>query len=281
MRKALRTCASCTSSCRSYLSKLWTISRSNFCTVLIHAFNRYWVWFAYKLLVWSEGYCSVWRNRVSSLSWNHFFLASIFEGWLNCFINWNQWIATLEGWCAGLWKSLRTCASCTSSCRSYFRKLWTISCSHWSAVLIHAFNRYWIWFAYKLLIWREGHSSIWCNRVSSLTWNGLLFTSIFEGWLNCFINWNQWVATLEGWGSSLRKALRACTSRVSTGWNYFFDHRFILNGNRGSIGIHSSQFKLWCFTLELFVWSEGNLAACVHFELTNIWHFFHSCTIVK
>ena len=161
----------CTSRC--YLSEFWTISCSNFCTVLIHAFHCNWVWFAYKLLVWSEGHCSVWRNRVGSLSWNHFFLASICEGWLNCFINWNQWIATLEGWCASLWKALRACASCPSSCRSHFSHCWCISCGDFSTVLIYTFHGDWIWSTNILFVWRKGNRAIWIDAVFTYTRNSL------------------------------------------------------------------------------------------------------------
>ena len=281
MWKALRTCAGCVSSCWCHLSKLWTVSRSDWSTVLIHAFNRYWVWFAYKLLVWGEGYSSILCNRVGSLTWNRLLFASICEGWFNGFIDWNQWITTLEGWGTCLWKTLRACAGCASSCRSYFRKLWTISCSHWSTILIYTFDCNWIWVSDKLLVWSEGYCSVWRNCIGSLTWNRLLFASICEGWFNGFIDWNQWITTFKCWGTCLWKALRACASCVSARWNYFFHHRLVLNGNRSAVGIHTSQFKLWCFTLELFIRSEGHLTICVHFELTNIWHFFHSCPIVK
>ncbi|KXT94239.1 hypothetical protein SORDD27_01450 [Streptococcus oralis] len=169
--------------------------------------------------------------------------------------------------------------SCTSWC--YFRKLWTVSRGDFCTILIDPFNRYWIQFSYKLLVWGEGYCTVWCNRVSSLAWNRFLFASICEGWLDCFINWNQWISTLESWSTSLWKALRACASCVSARWNHFFHHRLVLDCNRSAVGIHTSQFKLWCFTLELFVWCEGHLAICVHFELTNIWNFLHSCSIVK
>ncbi len=245
----------CTSWC--YLSKLWTISRSNFCTVLIHAFNRYWVWFAYKLLVWSEGYCTIWRNRVSSLSWNHFFLASIFEGWLNCFINWNQWVATLEGWGSSLRKALRACASCTSSCRSDLSKLWTVSRSDWGAILIYTFDCDWIWVSDKLFVWSEGYCTVWCNRVGSLTWNSLLFASIFEGWLNCFIDWNQWITTLEGWSTSLRKALRTCASCTSSCRSDLSEFWTVSCSNFCTIFIHTFHGDWIWFTNELLAWREG------------------------
>ena len=99
--------------------------------------------------------------------------------------------------------TLKSFCLITRTGRCYLSKLWTVSCSDWSAVLIHAFNCDWIWFTNELLVWREGYSSIWRNRIGSLTWNVLLFASIFEGWLNCFIDWDQWIATLEGWGSCL------------------------------------------------------------------------------
>ncbi|RSI69371.1 hypothetical protein D8860_09155 [Streptococcus oralis] len=123
-----------------YLSELWTVSRSDFCTILIDTFDCDWIWFTNKLFVWSESYGSVWRNRVASLTWNRLLFASIFEGWLYCFINWNQWVTTLEAWGTSLWNTLRTCARCTGSSWSHLSKLWTVSCSNWGAVLIYTFD---------------------------------------------------------------------------------------------------------------------------------------------
>ena len=178
-------------------------------------------------------------------------------------------------------KTLRTCAGCTYSSWCHLSKLWTVSRSNRSAILIHTLHCNWIWTTYKLLVWSEGYSSIWCNRVSSLTWNRLLFASIVEGWLDCFIDWNQWITTLEAWSARLWNTLRTCAGCISTCRNNFFHYCLVLDSNRSSIGIHTSQFKFWCFTLELFIRSEGYLSFCIHFELTNIWQFFHSCTIVK
>ena len=266
---------------RSYLSELWTVSRSDWGAVLIYTFDSDWIWVSNKLFIWSESYSSVWCNRVSSLTWNRFLFAAIFEGWINCFIDWNQWIATLEGWSACLWNTLRTCAGCVSAGWGYLSHCWGIGRSDWGAVLIYTFHCDWIWVSDKLLVWCEGHCTIWRNRVGSLTWNSLLLASICESWLYCFIDWNQWITTLESWGACLRNTLRACAGCVSAGWNYFFHHRLVLDCNRSSVGIHTSQFKFWCFPLELLIWGEGYLTICIHFELTNIWYFFHSCTIVK
>ena len=167
----------------------------------------------------------------------------------------------------------------TSWC--YFRKLWAVSRSNRSAILIHTLHCNWIWTTYKLLVWNEGHSSIWGNRVGSLSWNHFFLASIVEGWLDCFIDWNQWVTTLEAWCAYLRKTLRTCAGCVSSCRSDFFHYCLVLDSNRSSVVIHTSQFKLWCFTLELLIWGEGHFAVCVHFELTNIWHFLHSCSIVK
>ena len=169
--------------------------------------------------------------------------------------------------------------TCTSRC--YFRKLWTVSRSDFCTILIYTFDCDWSWVTNELLVWCESYCAVWRNPVSSLTWNRFLFASIFEGWLYCFIDWNQWIAALEGWCARLWNTLRTCAGCVSAGWNYFFHYCLVLDSNRSSVDIHTSQFKFWCFTLELFIRSEGHLTVCVHFELTNIWHFFHSCTIVK
>ena len=159
----------CSSWC--HFRKLWTISRSHWCTILIHAFNRYWVCFAYKLPVWSEGYCSVWRNRVSPLTWNRFLFASICEGWLNCFINWNQWITTSKRWSPGLWNTLRTCADCASSCRSDLSHCWSISRSNLCTVLIYTFHCDWSWCTNILFFRRKGNRAIWIDAVFTDTWN--------------------------------------------------------------------------------------------------------------
>ncbi|RSI03909.1 hypothetical protein D8889_10960 [Streptococcus sanguinis] len=190
MWNTLRASASCIGTCRNHFRKLWTVSRSHWCTVLINTFHSDWIWFTYKLLVWGEGHYAIWSNGVSSLTWNGLLLASIFEAWLNCLIDWNQWIATLESWSACLRNTLRTGAGRCGAGRSYLSILWTVCRYHWCTVLIHSLHSDWIWFTHKLLVWRESHCTIWSNRVGSLTWNGLLLASIFKGRLNGFINWN-------------------------------------------------------------------------------------------
>ena len=148
-----------------YFRKLWTIGCSNWSTILIHTFNRYWIWFAYKLLVWSEGHSSIWCNRVSSLTWNRLLFASICEGWLNCFIDWNQWITTFKCWGTCLWNTLRTCAGCASSCWSHFSHCWGISCGDFCTVLIHSFHCDWVRSTNVLLIRRKGNRAIWIDTI--------------------------------------------------------------------------------------------------------------------
>ena len=140
--------------CWSHLGKLWTVSRSYWSTILVHTFYSNWIWFTYKLLVWREGHCSIRSDGIRSLTWNGLLLASIFKGRFNCFVNRNQWITTCKGRCANLRKTLWTGACCISTCWSYFSKLWTVSCRHWSAVLVHSLHCDWVRCAYKLLLWR-------------------------------------------------------------------------------------------------------------------------------
>ena len=236
----LQTFCLITSTSWSHLSKLWAVSRRNWCAILIHTLNSYWIRTTYKLLVWSEGYCAIWRNRVSSLSWNSLLFASIVEAWLYCFIDWNQWIATRKRWSSGLWKSLRTCTCCAGSCRSHLSKLWAVCGCYWSTILIHTFDCNWIRTTYKLLVWSEGYSSIWRNRVSSLSWNSLLFASIVEAWLYCFIDWNQWISTRKRWSSGLWNTLRTCARCIGTCRNHFFHYRLVLDSYWSAIGIHTS-----------------------------------------
>ena len=161
----------CTSWC--YFRKLWTISCSNWGAILIYAFDCDWIWFAYKLFVWSEGHCTIWRNCVSSLTWNRLLFASIFEGWLDCFIDRNQWIATLEGWSTSLRKSLRTCAGCVSAGWDYLSHCWCISCGNFCTILIHSFHCDWIWCTNILFVWRKGNRAIWIDAVFTYTRNSL------------------------------------------------------------------------------------------------------------
>ena len=160
-----------TSTSWCYLSKLWTVGCSDWSAVLIHAFHGDWIRISDKLLVWREGYSSVWCNCVSSLTWNRLLFASICEGWLNCFIDWNQWVTSLEGWGTCLWNTLRTCAGCVSSCRSHFSHCWCISCSNFCSVLIYTFHCDWIRSTNVLLIRRKGNRSIWIDAVFTYTWN--------------------------------------------------------------------------------------------------------------
>ena len=139
----MRACAGCVSAGWSDLGHCWGISCSNWSSVLIHTFHCDWIWFSDILLVWSEGHCTVWRNGVSSFAWNHFFLASICEGWFNCFIDWNQWITTCKRWSAGLRKALRACAGCVSAGWSDFLNNWSISCYSRLSIFIHHSNLNW------------------------------------------------------------------------------------------------------------------------------------------
>ncbi|RSI35040.1 hypothetical protein D8875_11385 [Streptococcus sanguinis] len=166
------------------------------------------------------------------------------------------------------------CLSASTSW-SYFRKFWAVGSRYWSAILVHTFHCHWFWCTNILFFRCESHYAIWCNGVSSLTWNLFLLTSICEGRLYCVIDWNKWVAALESRCASLRDPLRTCASHIGASRNHFFHYRLVLNCNRGAIGISACQFKLWCFTLELFVWSKGHLTICIHFEFTDIWNFFH------
>ena len=161
----------CTSRC--YLSKFWTVSCSDWSAVLIHTFDCDWIWVSDKLLIWSEGYCSVWRNRVGSLSWNRLLFTSIFEGWFNGFIDWNQWITTLEGWGASLRDTLRSCASCISACWSDLGHCWCISCGNFCTILIHSFHCDWSWCTNILFFWRKGNRAIWIDAVFTYTRNCL------------------------------------------------------------------------------------------------------------
>ena len=269
----------CSSWC--HFRKLWTVGRSDWSTVLIHTLHCDWIWVSNKLFVWCESYSSIWRNCVSSLTWNRFLFASIFESWLNCFINWNQWITTSKRWSTRLWNTLRTCAGCASSCRSDLSHCWCISRSNLCTVLIYTFDCDWSWCTNILFFWSKGDRTIWIDAVFTHTWNCFRWLSIFESHWFRIINWNQWITFCEGWGTFLWLTLDTIWSGVCWSWCYFFHYRLVLDSNRSSVGIHTSQFKLWCFTLELFIRSEGHLTVCIHFELTNIWYFFHSCTIVK
>ncbi|RSI46599.1 hypothetical protein D8868_09150 [Streptococcus oralis] len=140
----------CTSRC--YFRKLWTVGCSDWGAILIYTFDCDWIWVSYKLFIWSEGHTSVWRNCVGSLTWNRLLFASICEGWLNCFIDWNQWIATLEGWGTSLWNTLRACARCVSSCRCHFSHCWFIMCSVRNTVRIIYLDSNWVWSTDKIFV---------------------------------------------------------------------------------------------------------------------------------
>ena len=149
--------------------------------------------------------------------------------------------------------------SCTSWC--YFRKLWTISCSDWGAILIYAFDCDWSWVSNKLFVWSESYSSVWCNRVSPLTWNRLLFASICEGWLNCFIDWNQWISTLEGWSTSLWKPLRTRAGCASSCWGYLSHCWFIMCSVRNTVRIIYLDSNWVWGTNKIFVRFESDLTS--------------------
>ncbi|RSI59343.1 hypothetical protein D8864_09355 [Streptococcus oralis] len=274
MWKSLRTCAGCASSCWGHFRKLWTVGRSNWSAILIYTFDCDWIWFSDKLLVWVERYSSIWRNRISSLTWNRLLFASIFENWLNCFINWNQWGATLEAWGTCLWNTLRTCARCISAGWGYLSHCWSISRSNLCTVLIYAFDCDWIWVSDKLFVWGEGHCTVWYNRVSSLTWNSLLFATIFEGWLDCFIDWNQWVTTLEAWSTCLRNTLRACAGCASSCWCYLGHCWSISRSDWSSILIYpSNRYWSWSSNI-LLIRRKGDRTIWIDAVFTHTWNCF-------
>ena len=114
-------------------------------------------------------------------------------------------MAWSEGDLSFLNLTLQAFSLSTGACWSYLGKLWTVGRCHWSTILIHPLNGDWIWFTYKLLVWREGHCAIRSDGISSLTWNILFLAAISEGWLYCVIDWNKWVAACEGRYASLRR----------------------------------------------------------------------------
>ncbi|RSI16295.1 hypothetical protein D8884_10145 [Streptococcus sanguinis] len=266
---------------RSYLGELWTVGRCHWSAILIDTFYSDWIWTTYKLLLWGEGYCTIWCNGVCSLTWNGLLLASICKGWLNSLINRNQWITTCEGWCASLRKALWTSASCGSSYWSHFLNSWCVLSCHWGTILIYTFNNNRVWCPNKLLVRCESDRSIWRYFEDSDIWNFLAFASIIESSWSIIIQWYIRVATNKVWFTRLRKTLWTSARHGGACWSYLFHYRLVLNCNRGTIDISASQFKFWCFTLELFVWSKGHLAICIHFKFTNIRHFFDRRTIIK
>ncbi|RSI37660.1 hypothetical protein D8875_09120 [Streptococcus sanguinis] len=196
-----------TGACWSYLGKLWTVSRSYWSTILIHSFHSDWIWSAYKLLLWREGHCSIWSNGVSSLTWNLLLLTSICKGWLNCFIDWNQWITTCKGWGARLRKALWASASCGSSYWGHFLNSRCVLSRHWCTILIYPLNNNWVWCANKLLVRCESNRTIWCHFKSTDIWNFLAFASIIKSSWSIIIHWYIWIATDKVWLTRLWTAL--------------------------------------------------------------------------
>ena len=170
-------------------------------------------------------------------------------------------MARSEGHFTFLDLTLQTLCLITCSSWCHFRKLWTVGRSDWSTVLIHTLHCDWIWVSNKLFVWCESYSSIWRNCVSSLTWNRFLFTSIFEGWFNCFIDWNQWVTTLEAWSTSLWNTLRACAGCVSAGWCYLSHCWFIMCSVRNTVRIIYLDSNWVWGTNKIFVRFESDLTS--------------------
>ena len=146
-------------------------------------------------------------QRVGSLTWNSLLLASIFEGWLNCFIDWNQWITTLEAWSSCLWNTLRTRAGYASSCWCYLSHCWGIGRSDLCSILI-----------YRLTVTGSGVPTYCFSGVKVIEPSGLMLysptpgtvfvgLSIFESHWFRIINWNQWITFCEGWGTFWRLTL--------------------------------------------------------------------------
>ncbi len=150
----------------------WTISRSNCkCSFLSTRLIRLRSWLAYKTAsVWSEGYRSVWSNRIGSLDLNGL-LASIFSKvGSTVFINWNQWITTFG--------RLEYCA-CGSPEDLYllhlvpvgvtFSKLWAVCRSNQCHSYSHTFHCNWSGFPTNCLSGGRLQFRL-VHRVGSLAW---------------------------------------------------------------------------------------------------------------
>ena len=159
-----------------------------------------------------------------------------------------------------MWNTLRTSASRIGASWSYLGELWTVCRSYWSAIFIYSFHSDGIRFAYKLLIWGEGHCAIWSDGICSLTWNSLFLASVVEAWLYCLINWNQWITTLESWCTCLRNTLRTGASRCGAGWSYLSKLWAICCSYWRTILIYSFYSNWIRFTYKLLVWREGHCA---------------------
>ena len=130
-------------SCWSYWCHSWCVLSCDFSTVLIHAFHCYACSGSSEWFFWYEGYCSIWRNSVSSFTIYCFSGWTIFKGRWSIFIDWNIWITFNKGWFT------RLCLTLDVSRCSIFRSWnnWSnfrcISCFNCSSVCISCLNLNW------------------------------------------------------------------------------------------------------------------------------------------
>ena len=96
---------------------------------------------------------------------------------------------------------MNTFRSSWSTCWGHLSDRWGVSRGDWRPVLVYAFNRYGIWGADKLLVWRESDGAIWIDGVNTDIWHCLSALTIFEGHWAIQVDWHRWVTWGKDWAT--------------------------------------------------------------------------------
>ncbi len=110
----------------------------------------------------------------------------------------HQWNSGCLPWAGtSLRKSLRTCAGCLVIA-GVTSEFWTVSGCYWVPFLSTRFTVIGSGLTTNCLSGVKGYSSIWCERVSSLTWNHLFPCFHLRRLVQLFHQLEPVVTTLEG-----------------------------------------------------------------------------------
>ena len=273
----------------------WSVLSCYWCTVLIYTFNCYTFSFSYEVWFWCECYFTIFINSVSPFAWYFLLSCTIVKCWFNSFIdfNWNFLtvdcnFSTFKCWCSWLRLSFRTFWFRIFWSWCYWNDYWSVLSCDWCAVLIYTFNSYTCCLTSECLLWCEGYFTVLVDCVSSFAWYILLSCSIFECWLNSFVDFYSFFftiysnfSTFKCWCSFLSSTLNICSDNIWTCWCCWFHNWCVSSFNWCAVLIFALNCDTCSFTCEVLFWCECNCSIwryCVcSFTFDSYWINWISC----
>ena len=293
LNKTLRSSRFSWCCCWSYWCHSWCVFSCDFSTVLINTFNRYAWSSSSEWFFWYEGYCSIWRNGVCTFSIYCLSCWTIFESSWSILIDWNIWISLSEGWFTCLSGTLDICWCRIFRSWDNWSNLRCVCCFYCCSICISCLNFNWdniTWI--RFICWCECHNT--CFFIDGESTNHITcwwFRFYWSSWLTRFIkkgnwilvNWSNWVAFSEGYGSSLNKTLWSSRFSWSCSWVNRSYCWCISCRSLSAIHIFTNNCYGWCFTSEWFLRNKGYCSVWGHRVCTNTinclscWTIFEGC----